>query len=45
MEDGVTFDEAARQLAAAGVENARTEARLLYAHALGVRVTTRCRAN
>jgi len=33
----VTIAEAARQLAAAGVENARTEARLLYAHALGVR--------
>jgi release factor glutamine methyltransferase len=33
----VTLEEAARQLAAAGVESARTEARLLYAHALGVR--------
>jgi release factor glutamine methyltransferase len=32
----VTIDDAARQLAAAGVESPRTEARLLYAHALGV---------
>ncbi len=31
------FDEAVRQLAAAGVESPRTEARLLYAYALGVR--------
>jgi release factor glutamine methyltransferase len=30
------IEEATRQLAAAGVESARTEARLLYAHALGV---------
>jgi release factor glutamine methyltransferase len=33
---GVTFEEAAKQLAAAGIESPRTEARLLYAHALGV---------
>jgi release factor glutamine methyltransferase len=33
----VTFEEAAKQLAGAGVESPRTEARLLYAHALGVR--------
>jgi release factor glutamine methyltransferase len=33
----VTFEEAAKNLAAAGVESPRTEARLLYAHALGVR--------
>jgi release factor glutamine methyltransferase len=32
----VTFEEAARQLAAAGLESPRAEARLLYAHALGV---------
>jgi release factor glutamine methyltransferase len=32
----VTFDEAARKLAAAGIESPRAEARLLYAHALGV---------
>jgi release factor glutamine methyltransferase len=32
----VTIDDAARQLKTAGVESARTEARLLYAHALGV---------
>lgn len=32
----MTLDEAARQLSAAGVESARTEARLLYAHALGI---------
>ena len=33
----MTFEDAAKQLAAAGVESPRTEARLLYAHALGVR--------
>ena len=32
----MTFDEAARKLAAAGIESPRAEARLLYAHALGV---------
>ena len=33
----VTLDEAARTLAAAGIESPRAEARLLYAHALGSR--------
>jgi len=33
----VTFEEAAKNLAGAGVESPRTEARLLYAYALGVR--------
>ncbi len=32
----MNLDEAARQLAAAGIESPRTEARLLLAHALGV---------
>jgi release factor glutamine methyltransferase len=32
----VTFDEAARLLQEAGIESPRAEARLLYAHALGV---------
>jgi len=32
----VTLDEAARQLAAAGIESPRAEARLLFAHALGM---------
>jgi release factor glutamine methyltransferase len=32
----VTFEEAARRLAEAGLESPRAEARLLYAHALGV---------
>ena len=32
----MTFDEAARLLAEAGLESPRAEARLLYAHALGV---------
>jgi release factor glutamine methyltransferase len=32
----LTFEEAAKQLAAAGIESPRTEARLLFAHALGV---------
>ena len=32
----MNFDEAARKLAAAGIESPRAEARLLYTHALGV---------
>lgn len=32
----MTFDQAVRQLAAAGIESPRAEARLLYAYALGV---------